>query len=181
MPMVRHGRFVDGDLRIEPWVDAPDLVTFVEHQRRRTAIAAWSATEYGALRDVATKAQALLDRVDRACLVHSDLNPKNVLVDAATGAVTGLVDWEFAHAGLPTADLGNLLRFDRQEAFAEAVLGTHRDAVPDAGEDLLDLARAADLFALVDLAGRRGENPVAGRAHDLLLAIARTGDLHAPG
>jgi hypothetical protein len=50
----------------------------------------------------------------------------------------------------------------------------------DAPGDLLDRARAADLFALVELASRRGQNPVADRAHDLLLAIARTGDLHAP-
>jgi hypothetical protein len=56
---------------------------------------------------------------------------------------------------------------------------------------VLDRARASDLWALVDLASRRGknpvadlasrrgENPVADRAHDQLLAIARTGDLHA--
>ena len=44
---------------------------------------------------------------------------------------------------------------------------------------LLDLARAADLYALVDLAAKRELHPVAGRAHDLLAAIARTGDLHA--
>jgi hypothetical protein len=49
----------------------------------------------------------------------------------------------------------------------------------DLGNLLLDRARAADLYALVDLASRRGANPVAGRAHDQLLTIARTGDLHA--
>ena len=74
---------------------------------------------------------------------------------------------------------GNKLRFDRDPAFADAVLETHRAAVPDAGADLLDLARAADLYALVDLAGRRGDNPVADRADALLREIARTGDLHA--
>ena len=46
------------------------------------------------------------------CLVHSDFNAKNILVETATGEVTGLVDWEFAHAGGPFTDLGNLLRFD---------------------------------------------------------------------
>ena len=51
--------------------------------------------------------------------------------------------------------------------------------IPDAGDDVLDTARAADLFALVDLAARRGENPVTERAHDLLRAVAVSGDLHA--
>jgi aminoglycoside phosphotransferase (APT) family kinase protein len=179
MPMLRAGRFVDGDLRVEPWEEGADLPTLVEWHRRSSAIGEWSAVEYGGLRDVATRAQTMLDGIDRVCLVHSDLNPKNLLVDPASGAVTGLLDWEFAHAGLPVADLGNALRFDRDPAFADAVLETHRAAVPDAGTDLLDLARAADLYALVDLAGRRGDNPVADRADGLLREIARAGDLHA--
>ena len=44
--------------------------------------------------------------------------------------------------------------------------------------DALDLARSADLVALVELGARRTANPVAARAHDLLLAIARSGDVH---
>ena len=43
----------------------------------------------------------------------------------------------------------------------------------------LDLARAADLWALVDLAGRRRENPVAERADRLLRAVASRRDVHA--
>ncbi|HEX6246467.1 MAG TPA: phosphotransferase, partial [Nocardioidaceae bacterium] len=112
---------------------------------------------------------------------HSDVNPKNVLVDEDSGAVTALLDWEFAHAGGPFTDLGNLLRFDRRPAFAAAVVSTYAGRVVDAPDDLLDRARAADLFALVELASRRGQNPVADRAHERLLAIARSGDLHAEG
>ena len=179
MPMRRGGFFTDGELGIVPWVEAADLVAYVELLRGTSALGEWPVAEYDALLEVAKAAQTLLDRVDRACLVHSDLNPKNVLVDPATGEVTGLLDWEFAHAGAPVSDLGNLLRFHRDGVFAEAVLAAHTAGVPDAGEDLLDLARAADLYALVELAGRRGENPVADRAHALLLAVARTGDLHA--
>jgi aminoglycoside phosphotransferase (APT) family kinase protein len=111
--------------------------------------------------------------------VHSDFNPKNLLVDPESGELTGVLDWEFAHAGSPFTDLGNLLRFERRPDLVEAVVSTYADIVVDAPEDLLDRARAADLFALVDLAARRGQNPVADRAHDLLLEIARTGDLHA--
>lgn len=40
-------------------------------------------------------------------------------------------------------------------------------------------AFAADLFALLELASRRCENPFADHAPAQLLAIARSGDLHA--
>ncbi|MGZ6784602.1 MAG: phosphotransferase family protein [Nocardioidaceae bacterium] len=180
MPVLRPGFFVDGDLRVEPMAGG-DLVEFVRGHRASTALAAWDAAAYDGLLAVADRAQTLLDRVDRVTVVHSDFNPKNLLVDPDTLEVTGVLDWEFAHAGLPVTDLGNLLRFERDAAFAEGVVAAFRASVPDAGADVLDLARAADLYALVDLAGRRGSHEVADRAHNLLYAIACTGDLHAWG
>jgi len=179
MPMLRPGRFVDGHLTVQPWTEGADLVSWVESQRSMSALAGWPPDEYAALLEVADQAQTLLETLTRVSLVHSDLNPKNVLVDPATGAVTGLVDWEFCHAGMPVADLGNLLRFDREPVFAQAVLDGYRHTWPDAGDAVLDQARAADMYALVDLAGRRGENPVTESAHQLLVAVARSGDLHA--
>jgi len=178
MPMPRPGLFVDGDLRVEP-LPAGDLADFVEAHRTGTALETWPSQEYDALLEVADRAQGLLDEVRRTCLVHSDLNPKNLLVDPDTLEVTGLVDWEFAHAGRPGTDLGNLLRFERADDFTRSVLEAYRTRVPDAPDHVLDQARALDLYALLDLAGRRGENPVAESAHALLLAVARTGDLHA--
>ena len=145
------------------------------------ALAHWSPDELDGLREVAADAQALLDTVGRFCLVHSDVNPKNVLVDPDSLEVTGLLDWEFAHAGHPYTDLGNLLRFDRQPAFIEAVLEAYVARHGGTPADALAMARAADLWALVDLASRRGQNPVAARAHDLLLTIARAGDTGASG
>jgi aminoglycoside phosphotransferase (APT) family kinase protein len=178
MPMPRPGLFVDESLRTEP-LPAGDLATFVEGYRHGSALASWPDEAYDGLLAVAERAQGLLDQVGRTCLVHSDLNPKNLLVDPGTLEVTAVLDWEFAHAGSPVTDLGNLLRFERDPAFAGAVVDAYRDLVVDAPEDVLDRARAADLFALVDLAGRRGQNPVTEQAHRLLAAIARTGDLHA--
>jgi Ser/Thr protein kinase RdoA (MazF antagonist) len=178
MPLPRPGAFGDADLRVEPWPVA-DLVGLVEAERAGSALAAWPPSSYDGLLAVARDAQTLLDGVRRTCLVHSDLNPKNLLVDPGTLEVTGLVDWEFAHAGWPGTDLGNLLRFERDEPFAASVLDAYRAHVPDAGPEVLDQARAADLAALVELAARRGQNPVTEQAHDLLLAVARSGDLHA--
>jgi aminoglycoside phosphotransferase (APT) family kinase protein len=178
MPMLRPGRFVDADLRLAP-LPSGGLVEFVQAHRSGTAIEAWSAREYDGLLAVADQAETHLDRVERTCLVHGDVNPKNLLVDPVTLEITGLLDWEFAYAGVPGTDLGNLLRFERDPVLTEAVLRAVREGVPDAGPDLLDQARAADLYALVDLAARRGENPVTERAHALLSAVAATGDLHA--
>jgi aminoglycoside phosphotransferase (APT) family kinase protein len=177
MPMLRPGPFVDADLRIGDFgVDG--LPEFLEV--RLPELGHLAPAEIDALREVATDAQALLDTVPRACLVHSDLNPKNLLLDADTLALTGVLDWEFAHAGHPFTDLGNLLRFDRDPAFTDAVLAAYADRRGTAPDAALALARAADLWALVDLATRRTANPVAARADRLLRAIARAGDPGAP-
>ena len=174
MPTMRAGRFVDADLTIGDFGTAdglPELVTVLARS--------WAPDLLDRLVEVATRTQDLLDSVGRTCLVHSDANPKNVLVDPATLEVTALLDWEFAHSGHPYTDLGNLLRFDRRPAYADAVLAAWCERRGTEPTETLELARAADLWALVDLAARRGQNPVADRAHAHLLAVARTGDLHA--
>jgi len=174
MPTMRAGRFVDADLTIGDFGTAdglPELVTVLARS--------WAPDLLDRLVEVVTRAQDLLDSVGRTCLVHSDANPKNVLVDPATLEVTALLDWEFAHSGHPYTDLGNLLRFDRRPAYADAVLAAWCERRGTEPTETLELARAADLWALVDLAARRGQNPVADRAHAHLLAVARTGDLHA--
>ena len=174
MPTLAAGPFVDDDLTIGDFGSPDGLPGFVADHA--TALGPEVVT---GLAPVAERAQAMLDGVGRTCLVHSDVNPKNLLVDAATLSVTGLLDWEFAHAGHPFTDLGNVLRFDRRPAYADAVLAAwceRRGGTPD---EALGLARAADLWALVDLASRRGHNPVADRAHEHLVAIARSGDPHA--
>ncbi|WP_309650622.1 phosphotransferase [Nocardioides sp.] len=170
MPQLRAGPFVDGDLRIGTFGGADGLDDWV--RQHEPAFAHWSDDERTGLLAVAEQAQVLLDSVGRHCLVHSDLNPKNLLVDPETLQITGLVDWEFAHAGHPFTDLGNVLRFDRQPAYVDAVLAAYGDRHDIDPTAALDLARAADLWALVDLASRHGQNPVADWAEHLLRAIA---------
>lgn len=178
-PMPRTGLFADADLRIEPfdlwlpdWVDAhaPGLIA-----------RGWSDGEVAGLRKIAERAAVDLEGA-APCLVHSDLNPKNVLVDSATLQVTGVLDWEFAHAGHPATDLGNLLRFDREPPYVEGVLDGWSEAVGAGGPDrrrAVQLARSADLVALIELAARAGTNPVVRQARAHLRAIARTGDVQA--
>ena len=101
MPMPRAGLFVDGDLRVEPLPGRrPGRVRRGPpgRHRARGLVAPTSTTGCSTSR---TGPRRCLDAVRRTCLVHSDLNPKNLLVDPDTLEVTGLLDWEFAHAGLP--------------------------------------------------------------------------------
>jgi Ser/Thr protein kinase RdoA (MazF antagonist) len=175
MPTLRPGPFVDHELTIGDFGPVDGLPGFVaDHE----ATLGWPPERMVRLNRLAEDAQALLDTVGRSCLAHSDANPKNLLVDRATLTVTGLLDWEFAHSGHPFTDLGNLLRFDRRPAYVDAVLGAWCDRRGGSPAEALDLARAADLWALVDLAARAGDNPVADRAAILLGAIAASGDPH---
>lgn len=177
MATLRGGTWANGALGIDPF--DLELPAWVDHHREDLHRQDWNAGELADLARVAERAQTLLERVDRTCVVHSDLNPKNLLVDPDTLEVAAVLDWEFSHSGHPATDVGNLLRFDRAAPYVDGVLGAWTDRHGGDRRELLDLARAADLVALVDLASRSGQNPVATRAEAHLRAIVRAGDLHA--
>lgn len=182
----RAGRFVDEQLTLAPWEppwDAASLVDLVAALVPRLDL---GAADRDAVLGLAGLADDVLQDAAQegpgTVLVHGDLNAKNLLLATTEDdrvVVTGVLDWEFAHAGSPWADLGNLLREQRSPAYVEAVLDTvaARRGVP--ADLALDLARAADLVAVVELATRRGSGPVSDAAHERLLVMARARDLHA--
>jgi aminoglycoside phosphotransferase (APT) family kinase protein len=181
IPFMRPATFVDSDLRLSG-DDAPadGLVSWLDrHVGSGGGLGHWDPGLLRALRDMCAAADGLLDTVHRTCLVHSDFNAKNILVDPASGQVTALLDWEYAHAGSPYSDLGNLLRFDRGTPWGRAVLEHFVANTPGLAGDPLTLAHASDLWALIELAGRAGRDPIVERADALLHVIARTGDLNA--
>lgn len=170
MPHLEAGTFVDDTLRVAPFPAASDLADWVDLHEAPLVERGWGTDDLTSLRALADRAQDLLDTVPRRCLVHGDFNPKNLLIDPETLAVGAVLDWEFAHAGHPFTDLGNLLRFDQHPAFVDGVLTAYGSRRGDGlgHADLAALGRAADLLALVDLAARAGDNPVADRAAGLL-------------
>ncbi len=85
------GGFVESLLErpeMRPWLDA-DVIS---------AIRALHRQEAGRLAEIGAEAR----------LVHGDFNPTNILI--RKGAVAAILDWEWAHAGSPYMDIGNLRR-----------------------------------------------------------------------
>ena len=178
--MPRIGWFPDARLDPEPYpASAADPARWLAAHPGAPWFARLPRAEREALRAVSRRARELAGRGRRVALVHGDLNPKNLLVDPATGGVTGVLDWEFAYAGAPLADAGNLLRFETDQDFARAFAASYREHAPDVPADWVEVARALDLMALVELAARPEPNPVVGGARRLLRATARSGDLAA--
>jgi aminoglycoside phosphotransferase (APT) family kinase protein len=179
--MPRPGFFTDASLDPAPIpAGSGDQVGFLEAQLGAPWFAGLTDAERAGLRAVARRAATATARPSRIALVHADFNPKNLLVDPATGGVTGVLDWEFAYAGAPLADVGNLLRFETDPVFAGAVAEAYADRAPDVPAGWLDVARALDLYALIDLAAQEAPaNPVVAGARELLLATARTRTLAA--
>lgn len=84
------------------------------------------------------------------CLVHADFNSTNLLVrPAAEGDwKVAVLDWEFAFAGTPAIEFGNLFRSPglRRPAFAEGVTAGYLAAGGQLPEGWRGIARIADLF-----------------------------------
>ena len=178
--MPRPGFFVDASLDPAPFPPgAGDQLRFLEARLRTPWFAGLTGAERAGLREVARRAGVVTATPARIALVHADFTPTNLLVDPATGGVTGVLDWEYAFAGAPLGDLGNLLRFETDPVFAGAAARTYTDRAPDVPADWLEVARALDLYSLLDLAGRDTVNPVVSGARDLLHATARTRTLAA--
>ena len=96
------------------------------------------------------------DWQQRACLVHGDFNPSNILVrQGADGAweLAAIIDWEFAFVGAPGFDFGNLLRppLDRAADFIAALARGYRGAGGAMPEDWQRIARITDLFSFADI------------------------------
>jgi aminoglycoside phosphotransferase (APT) family kinase protein len=91
-------------------------------------------------------------------LVHMDFNGPNILVAQQNEGweVAAVLDWEFAFSGSPLFDLGNLLRYERED---RPRLEPHvSDAYTASGgvltQDWRFTARLADLLSLLEIMTR---------------------------
>jgi aminoglycoside phosphotransferase (APT) family kinase protein len=83
---------------------------FIAEKLENSEVRDWLGEEMvGALIAILQKETGRLDELDaQSRLVHGDFNPTNILIQG--GKVSGILDWEFCHAGTPYMDIGNLLR-----------------------------------------------------------------------
>lgn len=104
-------------------------------------------------------------------LVHSDINPKNILVTRIRGGwrVDAVLDWEFSYSGCPYGDAANMARFgaDYPARFRNgfrAAFAEHQPTDLALADDWAYLGRVLDMFALSDLATRPLGHPIADQA-----------------
>lgn len=87
-------------------------------------------------------------------LVHGDFQGTNILVDH--NKITGIIDWEFAMAGHPLADIGQLFRYE--EYFNKQLISIFEDEyrkksdyiLPDNWYKLSKIRDLANLIQLLD-------------------------------
>jgi aminoglycoside phosphotransferase (APT) family kinase protein len=184
VPFLEPGFFTDAHLTVSAEGMPHDLAEWADFHRGASRIASWPEHDWQALTVLVDHAQVTLDAEAartpaRTVLVHGDFNPKNILVDPREGTFTGLVDWEYAHAGSLHTDLGNFTRFERDDRLIGPLVEAFVDAAPGHATDPFGPGRAMDLWALIELAGRTPTNPVCELASRLLVAQARSRDLAA--
>lgn len=158
----RGGVFRGPDLDPQPLGSGSLPEQLLEFARQRLfapgALLAALRDRYWPLVVAATPALAAV--ADARVLVHSDFNGKNILLapDPAGGLrVSALLDWEFAFAGSPLIDVGNLLRFRSElpPGFEPAFLAGFADHGGNLPPDWDRLARTLDSRCWSFSIGRR--------------------------
>lgn len=164
------GAFADASLRTSAAELPAVLPEFVARcLSTGPAASVVSPAEQAAIMRLAEAAQTYVDVVpDASQLVHSDFNPKNLLVrdNGGNWTVAAILDWEFAFSGSPLVDIGNMLRFpeDLPSGFGAAFATGFAEAGGLLPADWREISLALDLFALADLLTRPADHRYFGRA-----------------
>jgi aminoglycoside phosphotransferase (APT) family kinase protein len=96
---------------------------------------------------------------DRACLVHSDFNPPNLMI--WHGKLAGVLDWEFAHAGTALTDIANMLRprpYQTPE-FNHAFIASYEARAGALPPNWQSLSRILDLMAQIEMLDAPEDRP----------------------
>jgi aminoglycoside phosphotransferase (APT) family kinase protein len=171
-----HAGFLDAAARVGPPIDlgATGLLDFL----RERVVHGRAGPRLGAARTAllmdfaARQAPRLEDWMPPAGLVHGDFNPTNLLLrpSGGTWAVAAVLDWEYALAGYPPLDFGNLLRLPREPEFIDGLAAGYRDGGGHLPAEWRHIATIADLFAWADTLSRDAEEDPALR-HDAIRNI----------
>lgn len=133
---------------------AADLPEYVEDRLRTAAgTAGLTELERTSLHDLATREAPSVAHLDGARqLVHSDFNPKNLLVQRQESrwTVSAVLDWECAFSGPPLFDIGNMLRFTEElpSSYVKGFLTGFRRSGGEIPEGWRNISQTLDLYAL---------------------------------
>lgn len=181
----RPGFFSDAELSVDPersWSE--QLADVARDCMDRTPTARLDLEMADAWKYLCTEYAPLLTDIDaHAYLVHSDFNPKNLLVSpVATGwRVDAVLDWEFSYAGCPLADTGNMARHadEYPDGFLQGFRAGYAEHRPPEGPPLLDdwvvIGHVLDMFALSELVTRPVGHPIADKAAEQIRRRVRHG------
>ncbi len=160
-----HGDLAAGPegLHVQPWPFGTTTTEFL----------AWSFDNTRASQRLGpARSAALLKAVSRHVqrfppestprLTHGDFGPSNILV-GDDGTLTGIVDWEFAHAGTPMMDLGNLFRPRTAQHLPSAFEAALLEALHPP-PTWREHAQVIDLTSAVEFLGRQEPQPEAHAA-----------------
>lgn len=100
--------------------------------------------------------------MDRAAvLTHGDFRPTNLIV--RQGRVSSVIDWEFAMAGHPIADIAQFFRYEDQFSprLKDALIRTYQET---SGNELPEhwerIGGMRDMVNLLQMIGTEDEQPV---------------------
>lgn len=111
------------DGRIEPFNFGSEGDDFVASMLANSEVRRWLDPETLTALPSLVAEQARLDAAEPEliCLCHGDFNPGNLLF--RDDRLVAVLDWEFAHAGSPFMDIGNLLRHTPPALHGEIAAG----------------------------------------------------------
>ena len=113
--------FINADGSVSPFSFAKR--GFIETALEGAAVWEWVGAEASEAmtRILRREAERYAELSSETRLLHSDFNPTNILV--MDGSVSGVLNWEFSHAGTPYMDIGDLLRHTAPRYYAAIKTG----------------------------------------------------------
>ncbi|BCZ49341.1 hypothetical protein psyc5s11_54080 [Clostridium gelidum] len=101
--------FLDENLNLKD--ELPPLISWYEEFMGDRAQKRLGKSIIQKINNIIKKNKKILDKLDeKVRLVHGDFQGTNILIK--NGQVSGILDWEFAMAGHPLADIGQFFRYE---------------------------------------------------------------------
>jgi aminoglycoside phosphotransferase (APT) family kinase protein len=164
--------FIDGDMQVT--LQLPPVIEWYDMFLEGTAARKLGVPLTEKIRRAVNDNCSALNTLDQdARLVHGDFRPTNIIV--CNDGSHCIIDWEFAMAGHPVADLGQFLRYGEQvnERNADAFISGYKDeAGCELPFDLKNMAKLRDLVNLIQMLNCEYKMPY--KDADLISLISHT-------